>query len=64
MNIICHCWLNKNDILLGLNTGFICIINMHGNILQRYDVFNQSDINYEKQICLLPFSRGVFISTK
>jgi hypothetical protein len=39
MNITCHCWLNDNHILLGLNTGFICTINKHGDILQRYNVY-------------------------
>jgi len=39
MNINCHCWLNKNEILLGVNTGFICTVNQHGDIIQKYYLY-------------------------
>jgi len=42
MNITCHCWLNENEILLGFKRGFICTVNKHGDILQRYNVYDDS----------------------
>ena len=38
MNINCHCWLNENTILLGLDIGSICTINKHGDIIKIYNV--------------------------
>lgn len=38
MNITCHCWLNENHILLGLNNGYMCILNDIGNIIKIYNV--------------------------
>ncbi len=57
MNIISHCWFNENEILLAIQGGFIYTITKHGNILQRYNI--NDDI-----LCLIRYSRGVFVSTK
>jgi hypothetical protein len=38
LNINCHCWLNENIILLGINQGFIATVNKHGHIIQKYNV--------------------------
>jgi hypothetical protein len=46
MNITCHCWLNENHILLGLNTGFICTVNKHGDIIQQHNVYVHYIIKY------------------
>ncbi|CAF1123424.1 unnamed protein product [Adineta steineri] len=112
INITCHCWINENHILLGLDYGFIYIINKHGQIIQKYNLTNLDESNNnsfvnikngenlskmqsisklssrlmlnkkslsttnldqysnstfhnnQNQIsCLLPFSRGLFVST-
>ncbi|CAF1441079.1 unnamed protein product, partial [Adineta steineri] len=112
INITCHCWINENHILLGLDYGFIYIINKHGQIIQKYNltkldesnnnsfvnikngenlskmqsisklssrlILNKKSLsttnldqysnstfhNHQNQIiCLLPFSRGLFVST-
>ncbi|CAF3386343.1 unnamed protein product [Rotaria socialis] len=45
MNITCHCWLNENHILLGLDTGYICVVNNHEDILQQYHVTRGNETN-------------------
>ncbi|CAF1929613.1 unnamed protein product [Rotaria magnacalcarata] len=45
MNITCHCWLNENHILLGLDTGYICVVNNHGDIVQQYHVTRGNETN-------------------
>jgi len=71
MNIRCHCWLNENEILLGIQGGFISIINkqyhLYVYLFNFYLFLNRSlrnSIESDDINCLLPFSRGVFISTK
>lgn len=39
LNITCHCWIDENNILLGLNTGFIYRINKNRDILNEYNVY-------------------------
>ena len=36
MNITCHCWLNENHILLGLDTGSLCIVNKYGDVVEQF----------------------------
>ncbi|CAM4807318.1 unnamed protein product [Rotaria magnacalcarata] len=45
MNITCHCWLNENHILLGLDTGYICVVNNHGDILKQHHVTRGNETN-------------------